>query len=161
MANLFANCEDPDQTPHSAASDLGLHCLPITLLGVSQLQWINSGWFKLFLSPWETSDSSRKLMLLRDILGKFSYFIMKMYVVSTHLNCSIKAVLMSTPSIHFLYRRSRRQPLIIPLCLLTWWCDKLSVQNKFPWSQIILSHWSLTIYLHTHLMYSHASVSLM
>ena len=24
---------DPDQTPHSLASDLGLHCLPITHLG--------------------------------------------------------------------------------------------------------------------------------
>ena len=33
MFKLFANSEDPDQTPRSAASDLGLHCLPITLLG--------------------------------------------------------------------------------------------------------------------------------
>ena len=41
MAKLFANSEDPDQTPHSVASVLGLHCLPITLLGVSQLQWVN------------------------------------------------------------------------------------------------------------------------
>ena len=31
---------DPDQTPRSAASDLGLHCLPITLLRVSRLQWV-------------------------------------------------------------------------------------------------------------------------
>ena len=29
MAKLFANTGDPDQMPHSAASDLGLHCLPI------------------------------------------------------------------------------------------------------------------------------------
>ena len=29
-ANLFVNSGDPDQTPHSAVSDLGLHCLPIT-----------------------------------------------------------------------------------------------------------------------------------
>ena len=41
MVELFANSEDPDQMPHSAASDLGLHCLPITLLGVSRLQWAN------------------------------------------------------------------------------------------------------------------------
>ena len=27
-----ANNVDPDQTPHSAASDLGLHCLPMSLL---------------------------------------------------------------------------------------------------------------------------------
>ena len=33
MAKLFANSEDPDQTMCSVASDLGLHCLPITLLG--------------------------------------------------------------------------------------------------------------------------------
>ena len=38
MANLFANSGDPDQMPHSAASDLGLHCLPMTLLLVSRLQ---------------------------------------------------------------------------------------------------------------------------
>ena len=40
-AKLFANIGDPDQTPHSAAADLGLHCLPITRLGVSRLQWVN------------------------------------------------------------------------------------------------------------------------
>ena len=40
MAKLFANTGDPDQTPRSAASDLVLHCLPITLLRVSQLQWV-------------------------------------------------------------------------------------------------------------------------
>ena len=33
MVELSENSGDPDQTPHSAASDLGLHCLPITLLG--------------------------------------------------------------------------------------------------------------------------------
>ena len=33
MAKLFANSQDPDQMPRSAASDLGLHCLPITLYG--------------------------------------------------------------------------------------------------------------------------------
>ena len=41
MAKLFANSGDPDQTSHSAASDLGLHCLPTTLLWVSRLQWVN------------------------------------------------------------------------------------------------------------------------
>ena len=40
MAKLFANSGDPDQTPRYVASDLGLHCLPITLLRVSQLQWV-------------------------------------------------------------------------------------------------------------------------
>ena len=30
-AKPFANSGDFDQTPRSAASDLGLHCLPVTL----------------------------------------------------------------------------------------------------------------------------------
>ena len=38
MVKLFENSGDPDQKPHSAASDLGLHCLPVTLLGISRLQ---------------------------------------------------------------------------------------------------------------------------
>ena len=37
MVELFANSGDPDQMPHSAASDLGLHCLSNTLSGVSRL----------------------------------------------------------------------------------------------------------------------------
>ena len=40
MAKLFANSGDPDQTPRSAASDLGLHCLLIILLRASRLQWV-------------------------------------------------------------------------------------------------------------------------
>ena len=40
MAKLFANSEVPDQMPHSAASDLGLHCLPVTLFGVYRLKWV-------------------------------------------------------------------------------------------------------------------------
>ena len=35
MVELLAKSGDPDQTPHYAASDLGLHYLPNTLLGVS------------------------------------------------------------------------------------------------------------------------------
>ena len=32
---LLANNVDPDQMPHYVASDLGLHCLPLTFLWVS------------------------------------------------------------------------------------------------------------------------------
>ena len=41
MAKLFANSGDPDQILHAMASDLGLHCLPVTLLRVSRLQLVN------------------------------------------------------------------------------------------------------------------------
>ena len=40
MVGLFANSGDTDQTLHSAASDLGPHCSPTTLFGVSRLQWV-------------------------------------------------------------------------------------------------------------------------
>ena len=40
MAKLFANSENPDQTPHSAASDLDLLCLLITCLGSSDYNWL-------------------------------------------------------------------------------------------------------------------------
>ena len=40
MVELLANSRDPDQMLHSAAYDLGLHCLPVTRLGVSSLQWV-------------------------------------------------------------------------------------------------------------------------
>ena len=46
MIALLANSGDPDQMLHSAASDLGLHCLPITLVGVYRLQWVK---FEKFL----------------------------------------------------------------------------------------------------------------
>ena len=42
MVDQFTNSGDTDQTPHSVASDLGLHCLPVTLLGLSRLQWVRA-----------------------------------------------------------------------------------------------------------------------
>ena len=36
----ISNSGDPDQLPHSVMSDLALHCLQTTLLGVSRLQWV-------------------------------------------------------------------------------------------------------------------------
>ena len=34
------NSLDPDQMLHPASSDLGLHCFPVTLLGVSRLKLV-------------------------------------------------------------------------------------------------------------------------
>ena len=41
MAKLFVNSGDPDQTPHSAACDLGMHFLTVTLLGISRLKKVS------------------------------------------------------------------------------------------------------------------------
>ena len=59
MVELFVNSEDPDQMQRSSASDLGL---PVTRLGVSSLQRIN------------TNDT-------------FLIFFITAYVVGSHLNC--------------------------------------------------------------------------
>ena len=48
-----ANVVDPDQTPHSAVSDLDLHCYPITLFSISRLQWVN--WRGKWDSVWSLS----------------------------------------------------------------------------------------------------------
>ena len=44
---FHANSADPDQMLHSEVSDLGLHCLLITHLGVSEIKWdvIQTCWF--------------------------------------------------------------------------------------------------------------------
>ena len=38
---INANSVEPDQMPHSAASDLGLHCLPVSHLWDARVKWVN------------------------------------------------------------------------------------------------------------------------
>ena len=40
-ACINANSGDPDQMPHLAASELGLHCLQNIFLEVSRLKWVS------------------------------------------------------------------------------------------------------------------------
>ena len=40
MVELLARSGDPDQMLYSVMSELSLHCLPVTLLRVSRLQWV-------------------------------------------------------------------------------------------------------------------------
>ena len=49
ISELNANGVDPNQTPRSAASDLGLHCLPMSLLWDAGLKWVNLGTFQLHI----------------------------------------------------------------------------------------------------------------
>ena len=37
---MQANSGDPDQTPHSVASDLGLHCLPMSYKKHARHIWL-------------------------------------------------------------------------------------------------------------------------
>ena len=68
MVELFVYSEDPDQMPHSAPSDLGLHCLLITPLGVSRLQWVNGYLQIMFL--WrnnKTINIGKNITLSHDL----------------------------------------------------------------------------------------------
>ena len=38
---MLAHNVDLDQTPHYVVSDLGLHCLPMTLSRISRKEWVN------------------------------------------------------------------------------------------------------------------------
>ena len=79
MVELFANSGDPDQTPRSAASDLSLHCLQSTLLGVSRLQWVKHRYIR-----------GRVIQIARCgiILTRF---VLKHLVLKSH-NCGLSAL---------------------------------------------------------------------
>ena len=42
---MWANNGDPDQTPRSTASDLGLYCLPMSHKRDTKLIWVNYFFF--------------------------------------------------------------------------------------------------------------------
>ena len=58
MIEPFGNSGDHDRTLRSVAFDLDLHCLPITLLEVSRLQWVNCLMSGKQLRPYQTSQSA-------------------------------------------------------------------------------------------------------
>ena len=51
VVELLANSGDPDQTPRSAASDLGLHCLSDTRLGSPVFNGLRELWCLNTLEP--------------------------------------------------------------------------------------------------------------
>ena len=55
---MLANNVGPDQTPH-VASDLGLHCLPMTLLRVSWQEWVKMPYYE-FLTLYKLQYSYRE-----------------------------------------------------------------------------------------------------
>ena len=72
MAKLIVNSGHPDQTPCSAAS---VHCLPITLLRVSWLQWVNNMYRR-------TIDSMYTSTIIH--MSYILQFSLKTYVEGTH-----------------------------------------------------------------------------
>ena len=72
MVELFANSGDPDQMPHSVASDLGLHCLPVILLGVFSLIGLMS-FRKILFNYFEMSKIMAPLIALLKSLNIFNF----------------------------------------------------------------------------------------
>ena len=67
MAKLFANSGDPEKTLQNGASDLTLHCLPITHLGISRIKWVKRGKTKSRHKRYASRDDP-DLFILRKIL---------------------------------------------------------------------------------------------
>ena len=69
MHELNVNSVDPDQTPHSVASDLGLYCLLVSLLFDARFKWVKH--LKAFIM------SSHR----GEVTGQDSrYFLMSAYI---------------------------------------------------------------------------------
>ena len=72
MAKIFTNSGDPDQMPRSAASDLGLHCLPSTLLQVSRLQFYSDK-YTMSLTYYDINFQSANTFFLQQTLLFFFF----------------------------------------------------------------------------------------
>ena len=62
-----ANSVDPDQTPRFAASDLGLHCLSMSLLWGIRLKWINGRVNEIVLTGPDLSNVWGHICLVRPV----------------------------------------------------------------------------------------------
>ena len=82
---------------HSLYSRTSIDWTPVGLFTIADL---NS-----FLSPYKVLPIAQE----NKCLGKFSYFIVKLYVECTHQNHLIKAILMSTLNIQLLCRKSKKK----------------------------------------------------
>ena len=69
MVELFANNGDPDQMPHSAAPGLGVSCLPITLCGISKLQWVNLNLPQMYFFSFNVSPYLKIVSLCFNAIG--------------------------------------------------------------------------------------------
>ena len=70
ISELNANSEDPDQTPRYAASDLGLHCLLMSLLWDTRLKLVNTSCCCLSSEPHKAIYSIGRRRLFSFPLGK-------------------------------------------------------------------------------------------
>ena len=121
MAKLFANSGDPVQMPHSAASDLGLHCLPITLLRVSRLQWV-----KMPLPIPNVTKKNKQRTCYRSVFGDNSGIMFFLFHKNICYGYSFEVPLWGTfneyPQ-HMLSWRNKKNISLDALLICVWFSD--------------------------------------
>ena len=80
----FVNSADPDQTPRSAASDLGLHCFPMSRLWDTRNKWFkcNTQWLSdpdpiTLMLIWTFAVEAYHLSLFSQQFGSYYNITMK------------------------------------------------------------------------------------
>ena len=76
---LYANSGEPDQTPLFAASDLVLHCLPMSHKKDSMLIWVNEAKFGTFLFKYNKIYSN---CAIRHMIGTFNFTTPSLFLCS-------------------------------------------------------------------------------
>ena len=86
MVELFVYSGDPDQMPHSAASDLGLHCLPAPFLGSPDYNGLELVHLYIYIkiAIWMYAEVS-----ILKVSIMIQYHLKKYHNISTHYNLSI------------------------------------------------------------------------
>ena len=78
LNELNANSVDPDQMPHSAASDLGLYCLPMSFYGTLGLNGLNCNSQKTYLQTCAPSQDSDQPANSHSLIRVFSKHTVKL-----------------------------------------------------------------------------------
>ena len=100
ISELNSNSVDPDQAPHSAASDLDQYCLPVSFLWDDRLIWVKPRfrgsqktrtWVNLYLSQF----------VLIDLVNSFSFGQFVLTVRSTRTQFSQRVLTFVISSSYF------------------------------------------------------------
>ena len=104
ISEFNANSVDPDQTPRSVASDLGLHCLPMSILWDARQKWVRPPVVYLLTVP-------------RRSLCSSSFFLCRL--LHEHIKRVQKRVNLKSNAEGFVVNRSKAVFLLYSLVVLS------------------------------------------
>ena len=116
-SELNANSADPDQTPRSAASDLGLCCLPVSLLWDARHKWVNHETNIIWCSQKKKRKRKNKyFMVFTEDKTKehfyYYYFILLMLYLSRN-GSSLHSIRILVPENRYLWSHYENTPIQI------------------------------------------------